>query len=119
MKALSEAHVNVKNKPIESQVNEIIDQLGKILPIKIEIKRVKLLIPAIHTGKSYGVIKEFMVGEEWKSNGDLEAIACTSSPCLTNSAVMQRAAGPAPITNTSAQLSNFNFLTLGLYLLIV
>ncbi len=74
MKALGEAHVNVKNKPIESQVNEIIDQLGKILPIKIEIKKVKLLIPAIHTGKAYGSIKEFMVDEEWKSNGDLKAI---------------------------------------------
>ena len=32
MKALSEAHVNVKNKPIESQVQEILDQLSKILP---------------------------------------------------------------------------------------
>ncbi len=73
MKALSEAHVNVKNKPVESQVNEIIDQLSKVLPIKIEMKKVKLLVPAVHTGKAYGVIKEFMVSEEWQSNGDLEA----------------------------------------------
>jgi ribosome maturation protein SDO1 len=51
MKSLSEAHVNVKNKPIETQIDEIIDQLAKVLPIKIERKRVKLIVPAIHTEK--------------------------------------------------------------------
>ena len=74
MKALSEAHVNVKNKPIESQVDEIVDQLSKVLPIVIERKRVKLLIPALHTGKAYGIVKEFMVEESWKNNGDLEVV---------------------------------------------
>jgi ribosome maturation protein SDO1 len=74
MKALSEAHVNVKNKPIESQVDEIIDQLSKVLPLKIERKKVKLLIPALHTGKAYGIVKEFMVSEDWKNNGDLEVV---------------------------------------------
>ncbi|MCR4284998.1 MAG: ribosome assembly factor SBDS [archaeon] len=74
MKALSEANVNVKNKPIEFQVGEILDQLSKILPIRIEKKKVKLTIPAIHTGKAYGIIKEFMTEEKWKENGNLEAI---------------------------------------------
>lgn len=74
MKALVEAHVNVKNKPIDSQVTEILDQLGKVLPIKIEMKKVKLVVPAIHTGKAYGIVKEFMVKEDWKNNGDLEVV---------------------------------------------
>jgi ribosome maturation protein SDO1 len=74
MKALSEAHVNVKNKPIESQVQDILDQLSKVLPVRMERKKVKLTIPAIHTGKAYGAIKEFMTSETWKSNGDLEVI---------------------------------------------
>jgi len=74
MKALVEAHVNVKNKPIDSQVTEIIDQLSKVLPIKIEMKKVKLIIPAIHTGKAYGIVKEFMIKEDWKNNGDLEVV---------------------------------------------
>ena len=74
MKALGEAHVNVKNKPIESQVGEVVDQLARVLPINIEKKKVKLIVPAIHTGKAYGVVKEFMVGEKWKDNGDLEVI---------------------------------------------
>lgn len=73
-KDLHEAHVNIKNKPIESQLNEIIDQLSKILPIKIEKKKVKLIIPAQHTGKAYGIIKDFMTEEKWKNNGDLEVV---------------------------------------------
>jgi len=74
MKALVEAHVNVKNKPVESQVQEILDQLSKVLPVKIEMKKVKLLIPAIHSGKAYGIVKEFMKKEDWKNNGDLEVV---------------------------------------------
>jgi ribosome maturation protein Sdo1 len=74
MKALVEAHVNVKNKPVGSQVSEIIDQLSKVLPVKIEIKKVKLMVPALHTGKAYGAIKEFMIKEDWKNNGDLEVV---------------------------------------------
>jgi len=74
MKALKEARVNVKNKPIEGQVSEILDQLGKVLPLSVEKKKVKLLIPAVHSGKAYGIVKEFMVKEDWKNNGDLEVV---------------------------------------------
>jgi len=74
MKALGEANVNVKNKPVELQVGEIIEQLARVLPIKIEVKKVKLVVPAIHTGKAYGIVKEFMIKEDWKNNGDLEVV---------------------------------------------
>ena len=74
MKALGEVRVNVKNKPVESQISEILDQLSKILPIKIEMKKVRLVIPALHTGKVYGIVKEFMVEETWKDNGDLQVV---------------------------------------------
>jgi len=74
MKALKEARVNVKNKPIEGQVGEILDQLGEVLPLSVEKRKVKLLIPAIHSGKAYGIVKEFMIREDWKNNGDLEVI---------------------------------------------
>jgi len=74
MKALVEAHVNVKNKPVDAQANEIIDQLSKVLPLKIEKKKVKLVIPAIHTGRAYPIVKDFMVEENWKNNGDLEVV---------------------------------------------
>ena len=82
MKALKEAHVNVKNKPIEGQVQEILDQLVKVLPVRVEKKKVKLLIPAIHSGKAYGVVKEFMVKENWRNNGDLEVVVEVPSGLL-------------------------------------
>lgn len=74
MKALAEAHVNVKNKPVESQVSEILDQLSKVLPLKIERKKVKITVSAMHTGKAYGILKEFLISEEWVGNGNLEAV---------------------------------------------
>jgi ribosome maturation protein SDO1 len=74
MKALHEARVNIKNKPTEEQIGDIIDDLSKILPIKIEMKSVKLTVPAQHTGKAYGILKEHITKEEWQSNGDLITI---------------------------------------------
>lgn len=74
MKALHEAHVNVKNKPIDSQVQDIIDALRSILPLKIEMKKIKIHIPAMHTGKAYGIINEYKQSEEWLSNGDLSVV---------------------------------------------
>ncbi len=74
MKALKESRVNIKNKSIESQIEEILDQLGKILAIKVERKRIRLIIPAIYSGKGYSIVKEFMISENWKNNGDLEVI---------------------------------------------
>ncbi len=74
MRALKEGHVNVKNKPVEMQVEEILDQLSKVLAVKVERKKIKLLIPALHSGKAYGIVKEFMIREDWKNNGDLEVL---------------------------------------------
>ena len=59
---------------LRQQVGEIVEQLSKVLPLKIEMKKVKLVVPAIHTGKAYGIVKEHMVKEDWKNNGDLEVV---------------------------------------------
>jgi len=82
MKALHEAHVVVKNKPIEEQIPRIIDDVSKILPIKVEIKKVKLLIPAQHTARAYGILNEYKESENWKSNGDLEIIVAVPAGLL-------------------------------------
>ncbi len=74
MTALKEANVHVKNEPVEKQITEIIEQLQRILPLKIEIKRIKIVIPAQFSGKAYGVVSEFKQEEEWLSNGDLEIV---------------------------------------------
>lgn len=73
-KALDEAHVNIKNGSIENQIQDIIEAISKVLPIKIETKKIKITIPAIHTGKMYGMVAQYKESEEWLSNGDLEVV---------------------------------------------
>jgi len=77
--ALEQAHVTLKKGPIENQISGIIESLSKIIPIKLEIKKVKLTIPAIHTGQAYGIVEQYKEKEEWKGNGDLEIIVSVPS----------------------------------------
>jgi len=72
--ALEQAHVNVKNIPIEKQIGEIIEKIKSLIPIKIETKKIKIVVPAIHTGKVYGIINEYKEKEEWMNNGDLRVV---------------------------------------------
>jgi len=73
-RALEEAHVNIKNTPIENQVKEILEQISGIIPIKIETKRIKIKIPAIHTGKAYSIISQYKEEENWLNDGSLEVV---------------------------------------------
>jgi ribosome maturation protein SDO1 len=72
--ALEQAHINIKNTPIENQISDILEKINKIIPIKINVKKVKITIPAIHTGKAYGVISTYKESEEWLNDGSLEVI---------------------------------------------
>lgn len=73
-RALEETHINVKNVPVENQIPEILEQLSKVIPIKIEVKRVRIVIPAVHTGKAYGVISPYKEQENWLNDGSLEVV---------------------------------------------
>lgn len=77
--ALEQAHVNVKNSPIETQIKEIIEAISKVIPIKLETKKVKITIPAIYTGKAYGVITQYKEEEKWLDNGDLQVVVAVPS----------------------------------------
>ncbi len=72
--ALEEAHVNIKNIPIENQIKEIIEEISKVIPIKLETKKIKIKIPAMHTGRVYGVISQYKEGEKWLDDGGLEVV---------------------------------------------
>jgi len=80
--ALEQAHVNIKNIPVENQIKEIIEQISGILPIKLETKRIKIRIPAIHTGKAYGVISQYKEAEKWLDDGGLEVVVKVPSGML-------------------------------------
>ncbi|MAG02914.1 ribosome assembly factor SBDS [Candidatus Pacearchaeota archaeon] len=70
--SLKESGAKIENKPIESQIPQIIEKLRSIIPIKIETKKLKVKIPAMHTGKAYGIVNEYKEKEDWQTNGDLE-----------------------------------------------
>jgi len=70
--ALEQAQINIQNTPIESQIKDIVAGISKILPIKLETKRVKIIIPAVHTGGVYGMVNQYKEDEKWLDNGDLE-----------------------------------------------
>ena len=72
--AIEQSKVKIEDKSVEKQIKEIIENLKKIIPIKIETKKIKVIIPAEHTGKIYGLIQEYKEKENWISNGDLEVI---------------------------------------------
>ncbi len=72
--ALEEAKVIIKNTPIENQLASILEQLNTILPIKVEKKRIKITVPAIQTGKVYGLLAQYLEKENWLNDGSLEVI---------------------------------------------
>lgn len=72
--ALEQSHLNLKNAPVESQVKEIMEAISKIIPIKIAVKKLRLTIPAMHTGRAYGIVSQYITKEEWQNNGDLVVV---------------------------------------------
>ncbi len=73
-RALEEAHVNIKNTSVESQIKDILAEISKIIPVKFETKRIKITIPAIHTGKAYSIVGQYKEEENWMNDGSLEVV---------------------------------------------
>jgi ribosome maturation protein SDO1 len=72
--SIEKAGVNVDNRPVEEQIAKIIDKLRPILPVKIETKKLQIRVPAVNTGKVYGLLTDYKEKEEWMSNGDLQVV---------------------------------------------
>jgi len=71
--AIDEVHYSFDNRPAEKQMHDVLEKLKELIPIKIEKKRIKLIIPAQYTGQVYGHIQEYKESEEWLPNGNLQA----------------------------------------------
>nr|MBS3088287.1 ribosome assembly factor SBDS [Candidatus Pacearchaeota archaeon] len=72
--AVDEVHFHFDNRPPEQQMSSLLEKLKEIIPIKIEIKKIKLIIPAQFTGQAYGLVQDYKESEEWLSNGNLQII---------------------------------------------
>lgn len=73
-RSLDEAGVNITNKPVEAQINEIVDKLRVILPVKMQTKKIIITISAQYTGQAYGLLQHYKESEEWMPNGDLKCV---------------------------------------------
>ena len=75
--AIEEAKVKIdEHLKAEDQVKAIIEKLRPILPIKIEQKKIKVVIPAQYAPKTYALVKSMatIINEEWKTDGSWEAM---------------------------------------------
>lgn len=72
--SIKQSGVRIDNRPVEVQIQTVIERLKNIIPIKIETKKIKIKIPAQHIGRVYGLLQEYKEKEEWLSNGDLVAV---------------------------------------------
>ncbi|MBU2496934.1 MAG: ribosome assembly factor SBDS [Nanoarchaeota archaeon] len=73
--AIEEAGVKIDEfRPVDEQITGIVEQLQKILPIKIEFKKLVVKVPAAYTGKAYSILHEYLRKEEWLSDGSLVVV---------------------------------------------
>jgi ribosome maturation protein SDO1 len=73
-RAIDDAHYSFDKRPAEQQMHDVVEKLQKIIPIRVDTKKIKLIIPARYSGQVYGMLKDYKEKEEWLGNGDLQVI---------------------------------------------
>ena len=89
--AFEEARISVDPfRDAEEQVKEIVKELRLILPMSIESLDVALKIPAEHTARAYGIVKNMgeIKREEWQSDGSW--IAVVTIPAAMHGELLDR-----------------------------
>ena len=74
MRAMDEAKVRIDiDKRVEEQIDRVVNDIQKILPIKIERIQLAIKIPPTFAGKSSNIIRSFgtLLKEEWAGDGSL------------------------------------------------
>jgi len=75
--AMDEARVNIDElKPAEDQIQGILKEISAIIPIKLESRRIEIVIPAQYAGNSFHILKQYgkVYKEEWQNNGSLKVV---------------------------------------------
>ncbi len=75
--AMDEARVNIDEfKSAEDQLNDVVEKLRSVLPLKFEVKKFQVRIPANFAGKCYGTIKRYgkLISENWGNDGSLSVV---------------------------------------------
>ena len=91
------------HKPVEEQARDIVKLLRPILPLKIEQISLSVRIPAEHSVRAYGAIKNFgtIKQEEWRADGSwygiIEMPAGTYASFLNKLGEITKGSGEAKI----------------------
>jgi len=82
--AMKEAGIKIDEfKPVDIQIPSIVHQLNRVLPIKIENRKIEIIVPATFVGKVYGLIAKYeKAKEEWLDDGSLKALLILPSALL-------------------------------------
>lgn len=75
--SMTEAKVKVdENKTAEQQIQEIITQIRKIIPIKYEIREISVRVLPQYAGRAFPIIKQFgkVLSDSWENDGSLKAV---------------------------------------------
>jgi len=70
--AMVEAKVHIDPfRPVDAQVQEVLDKLRPLIPIRLDVVKVQIRLPAQHYPRVIGDIKSLgrLLQEEWLSNG--------------------------------------------------
>jgi ribosome maturation protein SDO1 len=75
--AMEESRLHIDPfKKVEDQVKTVVDSLRKILPLKSETLKLKVIVPPQFAAQSYSVLKSTgdLRSEDWLSDGSLQAV---------------------------------------------
>jgi len=75
MNAMDQSHVNISAfASAESQVEETVKAIKELLPISMEEIILEVSVPAKHSGRCFGILKEYgkIQKDRWGSDGSLE-----------------------------------------------
>jgi len=73
--AMREARITIDPfKNANEQIEDILEKLSPIIPIKFALVKIEVVIPAELSNRSYSVLKKYgLKSEKWLSNGNLDA----------------------------------------------
>ncbi len=75
--AFEEAKVKIDEyKSAEDQIEDVLNALRPILPIKFEVKKVEIILPAKYAGKLHSIVKGFgkVLKQDWNNDGSVSAV---------------------------------------------
>lgn len=75
--AMAEAKVNIdENKSAEEQMGLVLKAINSIIPIKLEVKKIELVVPSKFAGTAFGIIKREakVLKNEWENDGSLRVL---------------------------------------------